>query len=65
MTERTPKVKLEVAKKQGVWVAIARFSGPTEFEVASQGTTLPDGLRSLAEAVELYFEHHAEHGEAS
>ncbi len=58
------KVKVDLTKKQTAWVAVARFSGESEFEVGAQGTTLPDAMRSLAEALELYFEHHAEHAEA-
>ncbi len=59
------KVKLDVTSKRGAWAAVARFSGPSDFDVGAQGATVSEALRALAEAVDLYFEHNAEGEQAN
>lgn len=62
MAERM-KVKLDLSKARGEWVACAAFSGDVALEVKGKGETAPAALRELAEAIELAFEQLPERGE--
>ena len=59
------KAKISVDLKGGEWTAVAVFAGESSFDVKGTGPTLSEALRALAGAIELYFEHHAEAGEAA
>lgn len=58
------KVKVELSNNRGEWTAVGSFSGPvSNVDVKGKGTTVPNALRELAEAVELCFEHLQEHAD--